>query len=395
MATIKVRYLVPKPGRRRADGSRATRHFWQPSTALRDHGWQPLRLSDDEARAIAEARARNQELDAWRTCAEAHVPVPQARTVDSLIADYKTSRAYLRLAPSSKIFYNKMLAVISKWIGDKPVTDIDYEMIELFYEQLWPATPDKANAIVTLLHILDTHAQRLKWRVPGDSPARLLRIDSPRRGIRPLWTPDAVRVLAATADDMGWHSIGTAAVLNEWIGQRPGDLVALSRQVYSGGALTFYQNKTDAGVPLPIDMVPHLYDRLGEQLARQAAARVEATTLLARDDTGLAWTVGTFREKFAEVRDAAAKRLPEIHQAHDPAHPVPLTAIKFRHFRHTAVTRLGEAGVDNKAIAAISGHSYRSIERILEIYMVRTAKLARTAFRQRMAAEAKEELGGD
>ena len=62
---------------------------------------------------------------------------------------------------------------------------------------------------------------------------------------------------------------------------------------------------------------------------------------------------------------------------------------------HELATRMGEAGIDNKAIAEITGHSYKSIENILEIYMLRTAQLSRDAFRQRLAAEAERDIWGE
>ena len=62
MVRIDVPYLVARPGR-----DRATRYYWQPSTALRKLGWRPERLPDDLATtAVARAKTLNAQLDAWR-----------------------------------------------------------------------------------------------------------------------------------------------------------------------------------------------------------------------------------------------------------------------------------------------------------------------------------------
>ena len=58
----------------------------------------------------------------------------------------------------------------------------------------------------------------------------------------------------------------------------------------------------------------------------------------------------------------------------------------------SAVTRNGEAEVDTKLIATISGHSLATVDTILERYMVRTSKMARAAFARRAEAEGKSQV---
>jgi integrase len=76
----------------------------------------------------------------------------------------------------------------------------------------------------------------------------------------------------------------------------------------------------------------------------------------------------------------------------DMADPDALTVrgadLTFMHLRHTAITRLGEAGCPPHEIAAISGHSLKTVTDILERYLVRTAAIARVAFQRRLDAEA-------
>ena len=70
---------------------------------------------------------------------------------------------------------------------------------------------------------------------------------------------------------------------------------------------------------------------------------------------------------FEMARAKAAKALPEITELH------------FHDTRGTAITMLAEAGASVPEIAAITAHSYRSINSILEKYLPRTRYLAEMA----------------
>ncbi len=62
----------------------------------------------------------------------------------------------------------------------------------------------------------------------------------------------------------------------------------------------------------------------------------------------------------------------------------------FMELRHTAVTRLHEAGVDALGIASITGHTEAGVVAILgKHYLIRTARAAENAFTKRIEAEQK------
>lgn len=64
--------------------------------------------------------------------------------------------------------------------------------------------------------------------------------------------------------------------------------------------------------------------------------------------------------------------------------------LQFMHLRHTAVTELATAGCTVPQIAAITGNTLRSVEQILERYLVRTSDLAASATTRRLAREQRE-----
>jgi len=59
---------------------------------------------------------------------------------------------------------------------------------------------------------------------------------------------------------------------------------------------------------------------------------------------------------------------------------VALAELQFRHLRHTAVTRLAEAGVSDSRIASVTGHSPRSIVSIIDRYR----EIGRASCRERV-----------
>lgn len=373
MANVKIPYLV---GRRNRDGS--VRYYWQPWTALRAQGWKTMPLGADEGQAIAEARRLNAELEAWRRGerpAEQEGAVPAIGTLDALIAAYKADDAFASKARKTKESYGWALDVLSAWSGDVPVRALAADAIREFHRQLRARTPAKADTVIDVLRLLLQFGVP-KWR--ADNPASKLNLKRHRRrrGEDELWTAADIRALVAEADRQNRHSIGTAVMLNEWLGQREGDLIAVPRAAYTRGEILFKQAKTGAEVRLPAGDVDKLKRRLAGELARQKRRRVEGLALILSETTGRAYTADNFRHVFAKIRDDAAQKRPR------------LAGLQFMTLRHTAVVRMAEAGSELPEIASVTGHSLKSVETILEHYLVRTRKLAKSAFARRMKGSA-------
>lgn len=384
MAKVKIPYLVALPG---AGGK--TRYYWQPSTGLRQLGWRPERLPDDQMAAIARARVLNDQLSIWRTGtdaapasaqAEAAPRGPQPGTVGDLIRQYKGSRFFTEKSAKTKRGYLQNLKVIEDWAGDAPVAAIGPQRIQKLYEGMRQATPAKANAIVTMLRILLQHAVRLEL-VKSNAAAKPGMI-----GLAPsgrLWPADAVELFVEVADRMGWPSIGTAVIVNHWLGQRQGDILALKRQAYRAGVFHLTQRKTGARVSVPHSDSVH--GRVDAELRRQHARKVEGTHLLLCETTGQAWKEDHFRHVFAAVRAATAAEWP-VFEISDGSHVV-TAELQFMHLRHTAVTALAVAGCTALEIAGITGHTIKSVDQILDRYLVRTSDLAVAATQKRLAWE--------
>lgn len=403
-----VPYLVQKPGK-----GGVPRYIWQPAKALRDAGWRPQRVPDNwaglagealRAAAIAKAERLNAEVDAWRRGIRAP-DAPAARplaertapgSLRAVVAAYRQTRLYTHCAASTRRSYDQNLDVLERWAGDEPVRGLTAAMVEDLYMALQPKTPWRANAVVGMLRIVLAYALR-QGLVGANAAAAPHLIGQPPSGR--VWPAAAVLAFVDQADAKGWTAIGTAVMLNDWLGQREGDVLRMRPPAIAGGALVLRQGKTGAGVRLPIATVPRLQARLEAELARRAAHPVAALLpedrpFLLDELTGARYAVDTFRHRFAAIRADLAVKVPAfpvdyiVAGSSDAAEPtLPTSDLLFRHLRHTAVVRLAEAGCEDALIAAITGHSLAGIRQILERYLVRTGEMARVAFAKRLAKE--------
>lgn len=354
------RYLTARPGK-----NGTTRFFWQPPAALAEHGFKLTRLGNDAAEASRQAELLNAGLDAFR----AGQPTQQKTitTLAQLIADYKKTLDWKhQLTTSTRKSYSYAMRLLLAQMPDQPVRTITPALLERFYATL-RRTPAAQMQAARVVRILMEHA--IRRGILTLNPALKPRLSyTPTRAM--LWKPEYITAFVQAADTLQLFDMGTAVLLNEWTGQRPSDIMALRMDAFQQGRLRLTQKKTGATVELPVDMVPHIAARLAEQVKRNLE-RNPASIFLLPGMRGLGMNEAQFRSVFNLIRKAA--KLP--------------ATLTFRTLRHTAVTRMGEAGVSVQQIAAVTGHKLKTCVNILETYNIATSKMAEEAFRMRMAAE--------
>lgn len=414
MASFKVPFLTSRTGK-----GGIKRYFWQPTQAVVTLGFALTRVPDDhdayadphllEAAAIAAAQALNDQVEARRQAARqgaAQSGVVQRIAALELTRDairrYRASRYFLKNRDSTKQMYNENLDIIEAKFGDLPWRAITAKVIEAWYVKMQAQFPTKANHVVSILRVLLSFAATGKLRQANAASAPGL------IGIEPsgkIWPREAVALFVETADALGIYSVGTAIAVNEWIGQREGDLIRLKPPATAAGNIILRQSKRGAGVLLPITMVPHLAKRIDEEKARRVAAQIvpidgKALPLILDERTAKPYaSVRMFQKRFADVRDAVAKKRASFPvdyiaagspEADDDNPQIKTAALQIRHTRHTAIVRIAEAEGTRELISAITGQSLAGIDRVLKYYLVLTRKMATQAFQKRLDQERAE-----
>lgn len=375
MATFRIRYLTTRP---RLNGT--VRHYWQPSSDLVAAGWKVQTLSDDPAQARIEAERYNADLDRWREKLGGLPIDAKEGSIEALIENYKNSRRWKALAPKTRFNYEYNFRVINKWCGDSPASAISPKLVQKFYDSLQDKTPAKAAGVVRVMRLLLQHGIR-EDMFSLNAAARPGIKNRAKKGTP--WSAEAVAFFVTAADELGYFSIGTAVKLNEWLGQRKGDIITMPLTAYKGGCLHLKQSKTGAEVVLPVDSVPELKARLDAQIEHNKKAAIPSTVLITGTD-GQPYSEYWFTHVIAKIRDKAAAK---------EGAPAGIGKLIFKDLRHTAVTRLAEAGCPTPMIASITGHSFRTCEEIVDRYNIRTTKMAGEGFRLRLAAEQPKKEG--
>lgn len=416
MASFRVPFLVGKPNK---DGS--TSWHWQPSATLRREGWTSQPLGKDEAAAIDAAREINKQVEQWK--AGKALPRIRARAADGTlaraIADYR--RAVVegtrpdgspRIAPSTAKTYNSALKRLEAWGGRHPLAYITRQRVRALRDGMLQSGLGEHAAHTTL----KLGRQLFAWLIDqdrweqGKNPFESFGMAAPDPR-ETIWSPGARELIIATADAEGFPSIALAVMLGYAIGQREADILELTipqwvalpehkmqpedYAVLAAAApdgtprgIRIRQNKTGAWIEVPV--TGEVRRRVEANIERaKAAGRFELILDDTRGTTAYAGPSGAtrFQRDFAAIREIAAQRAEEMG---DTALAAEIRTLQFRDLRRTCVVYLGELGLEDHLIAAITGHDIDESRRILKTYMPKTTGRAARAIALVTAREAKE-----
>lgn len=283
-----------------------------------------------------------------------------------------------------------MKPVIRRDKANRPIKDP--ETGRPVEEVLW----NRAHGTLRVLRAMFTFAERKKIITKGTNPAVDFELALPPARDQ-VWDVDGGAAerdaLMAAATFLGFPSIALAHEIAEWSAQRREDVLKFNKAQWRpislndpdlvdqlrgddpdlmGFALT--QGKTNT--PLNIPIVGELRQRIDAAIAADNARPTPALTVLVNEATGRPWNKFTFTKKFAEARALAIAPTPEAIAGGVVACPS-LAGKQFRDLRRTRVVRLAELGIDALGIHTITGHSVKTVEKILEtVYMPRTTRLA-------------------
>lgn len=406
MAKISIPGLVPKKT------ARGISWYWQPSATQKKAGWVSRPLGKDEGAAIAAARARNAEIAAWRdgTATPAGVAaIEKQHTVDAVIAEFKLHR-FPKLKEKTAVEYASKLRTISKWAGTENMASITRSNILQLRDVLYAPRPDGEIRATTAFNTLKVLRTLWDWakrneKIPVNPAEGDLDISTPEP--RQQFASDLCqKALIDSALSRGRVNMAAAMILAWTIGQRQEDLLKMLQsrydeiQPYEADDPAVYarlasrepdgrvmgirmrQGKTDRWVGVPVVGEA----RVQIEAAIAASRKLGLTTILHDEKNERPWTSSDpaerrtrqtqFQFRFNRIRLKAAATLTA---AGDTELAAEVADIEFRDFRRTCVVTMGQRGIPDHLISAITGHRLESVKKILETYLPRTTGMAMLA----------------
>jgi hypothetical protein len=212
-------------------------------------------------------------------------------------------------------------------------------------------------------------------------------------------TVEEMTHFVAVADCLGFYDIGDMFMAGLYTGQRQADRLALEDTQISPAGIVFRQRKK-GGQPLLIPPIGDLRARLEAATLRRQDWRLNYPHVHIDERLRRPWLEDRYRKLFRIVRQAAAfgtlagldKKTAQLARgelgnkdvtqllAAAGLKPMPsLADFRDQDLRDTAVTWLTLAGCTKWEVAAITGHSLKSIDGILSHYFGLHPELARSA----------------
>lgn len=407
--------------------------YW-PSTAQRKMGYKGEDLRHGAAgpwftldEAIAWSKAR--QMDIAERCTAA--PVTKAMTK----AGRKTSAAMI--APSG----NTIAHLLTRWLDSprfngKPEIEGRRRREPLaantvrYYRQgkevcrtiddgkfwVYPANAVTERSIEKLLHMVEVKHGLAQARCVRATLSRAFGFGRRAMGLRgnPIRDmaatlpvlPPRIRVaepehidhLIAAADLLGRPEIGDSIMLGVCTAQRQNDRLALQSAQMTPDGILFRQAKKH-GQPLLIPPLPRLVARLEAAKARRKDWTLHWPEVIVDETTKRPFKADWYRKVYREVRTAAIAGIidEEATRARQEAWsaagatgtlpntpvyllaPMPeLEGFRDQDLRDTAVTWLAIAKCEKQEIAAITGHSLKTIDEIMRHYLGLHPELARS-----------------
>jgi integrase len=268
----------------------------------------------------------------------------------TIIAQYKGASEFTGLAKSTRRAYLGYLKIIEDEFGDLPLGALADRRVRGDFKNWrdsFAATPRKADyAWTTLARIMSFAKDRGIISInPCERGGRLYVAD--RRDN--IWTEQDIAAVLAVAP----RELQLALILALWTGQRQGDLLRLPWSAYESPYIRVRQSKGRRRVAMPA----------GAPLRLLLDGAPRRGPLILTNTRGLTWTSDGFRASWATVCDRAG-----------------ISSLTFHDLRGTAVVRLAIAGATVPQIAAVTGHSLKDVEAILDAhYLGRDIQLAEEA----------------
>jgi integrase len=282
--------------------------------------------------------------------AHASLRQPRAGTFMTIIAQYKAAPEFTGLAASTRRAYLAYIKLIENEFGDLPLAALADRRVRgefKSWRDSYSETPRKADyAWTTLARIMSFAKDRgIVASNPCERGGRLYVADRRDK----IWSEQEIAAVLSVASS----EIQLALILALWSGQRQGDLLRLPWSAYESPYIRLRQSKGGRRVAMPA----------GGPLRALLDTTERRGPLILTNTLGRPWTSDGFRTSWAKACELAG--------IHD---------LTFHDLRGRAVVRLTIAGASVPQIAAVTGHSLKDVEAILDAhYLGRDIQLAEAA----------------
>lgn len=293
------------------------------------------------------------EFIAALAAAEKQFSARHRGTFNQLTHLFTVSPEFEKLAESTRKEYGRMLGKAEVRFGTMPIGALDdpgvrQDFLDWRNRVLESSGEREADNRLSVISSLLTWAVD-NGKVQRNHLAGFKRLYHADRSEK-IWLPEHVAAFMKTAP----VEMQRALILALHTGQRQGDILRLAWGNYDGQWLSLRQSKSRFKTKVEIPCTPALR-RMLDGLDRSGP--VILTT-----KTGQPWKARYFKRQWELAATAAG-----------------IAGLHFHDLRGTAVTMLAEAQCTTPQIAAITGHSLKTVSGILDQYLARTRHLAQGA----------------
>lgn len=239
-----------------------------------------------------------------------------------LLTEYRASAGFQRLAPKTRESYNRMLNYLQP-IGRFRVADIERRHIQAIRREQFAGRPRTSDEFAKVASIVFGFA--VDQGVIDRNPAEKLKHDNKSEPYRAWTSEECARFEAACPPG----PILTAFMLGLHTGQRRDDVLRMSWAAYDGTHIEVCQGKTRTRLKV----------RAHTRLRAYLETLPRDSLLMVPSRTGGKWDGSGFSKAFRATLRLAG-----------------LNGLVFHGLRHTAASRLAEAGCTSHEIASITGH---------------------------------------
>lgn len=259
-------------------------------------------------------------------------------TFQSLIALYRESSEFTLKAEKTRKDYERYLRLIEAEFGELPISALSLPDVrgdfKTWRDSFLPKKRSADYAWSVLARICSIAKDRGKIPVnPCERGGRLYEADRAEL----IWTEGHLAQLLAEASP----EVAAVVTMALWTGQRQGDVLRMTWAAIAGDQIKVRQSKGRKRLVIP----------MGKPLRDLVAGIAKHGPVVLTSSEKRPWTSSGFRASF---RRACAK--------------AKIEGLHFHDLRGTAVTRLALAGCTVTEIAAITGHSLKNVEAILEAH---------------------------